>query len=65
MNRMGRSELTLGYIPSTDDMIASYDKVTKEDILSMCGRIFVPEKMSFSALGRSLPPEEYAKILGL
>ena len=63
MNRLGRNELFLGEIPSADDTIAEYDKVTRESILTLSRAIFNTENMSFSAVGKNPPEDEFKNIL--
>lgn len=52
MNQMGRSELCYGRIPTLESMIAGYDAVTTEDILSLAQRILDFKKLSLCAVGQ-------------
>ena len=52
MNRLGGSELQLGYCRETDDVLTRYDAVTREDVLAVTRRILEPGSLSLSAVGR-------------
>ena len=62
MSHLGRSTLLTGTALTPDEIIASYDAVTREDILSLAQRIFDPCKMALSAVGR-VENEEYYRSL--
>lgn len=59
MNRLGNGELVMGYSLGADEVIERYDTVTKEDILAVSRRIFDFDRLSFSAVGRVKPADEY------
>jgi predicted Zn-dependent peptidase len=59
MNRLARSQMCLGRVPEIDEIIAAYDGVTAGDVLALAQRIFDPEKLSFSAVGRVRDPDAY------
>lgn len=59
MNRIGFGELSLGSVPSVDEVISRYDAVTLDDVLALAGRVIVPERMSFSAVGRTRQETQY------
>ena len=63
MNRLGRSELFLGSVTDTDELIAEYDKVTAEDLRVLAGRYLDFSKMSFSAVGRTDSAEQYRELI--
>jgi predicted Zn-dependent peptidase len=63
MNRLGYGELMLGYSQDTDDVIARYDAVTREDVLAAARQLLREGTLSFSAVGRLSPTEEYLDIL--
>ena len=63
MNRLGRNELYFGHIPSPEEIIASYDAVTSDNILNLSRRIFDYEKLSFSAVGKVETAETYIERL--
>ncbi len=60
---LGRNELFLGEIPSTDEIIRLYDSVTVSDILLAARECFKQENLSFSAVGRVRTADEYREIL--
>lgn len=62
MNRLGYGELMHGSSICADELIRRYDSVTCGDVLRAAGRLLRPETMSFSAVGRISPAEEYLKI---
>lgn len=63
MNRLGASILQLGGCLSADDVIERYDAITEEDVLRIAHQSFLPEKMSFSAVGRLSEEEIYLRCL--
>lgn len=63
MSRLARCELTYGRIISTEETIAAYDAVTREDLQRLAAEVLDPEKMSFSAVGRVRPEEQYKELL--
>lgn len=63
MNRLGSSILLLGDCLSADEVIERYNAVTAEDVLSLARRIFLPEDLGFSALGRVSDVDHYMEIL--
>jgi len=45
MHRLGRSELTLGEVPSLDDLVAEVTRVEAEDITRVVDRVLgIPER---------------------
>ncbi len=64
MNRLGYGELSHGFCLGEDELIERYDSVTREDILRSAQRLLDPAGMSFSAVGRLAPAQEYLDILG-
>lgn len=65
MNRLGRSELLQGIILSTEELIAGYDAVTKDQIQKLAQNYFDMRALSFSAVGQTGPEEYYRRILRL
>jgi len=65
MNRIGFGELALGGALSTEDVIQRYDAVTCENVLALSNLVLNPEKMSFSAVGRVSPEDEYRRMVGM
>ena len=63
MNRLGRNELYLGYIPSVEEVIAGYERVTLDDITALANEVFDTEQISFSAIGRVRSADEYKNVL--
>ena len=63
MSHMGRSALLTGTILTPDEIIASYDAVTCEDVLSLARAIFDPQKMALSAVGRVENEDYYRSFL--
>jgi len=63
MNHLGRNELLLGNVKSMDDVVAAYDAVTHEAVCALAARIFVPERLCFSAVGRVSGASLYREIL--
>ncbi len=51
MHRLGRSELTLGEIPSLDDPVARIDEVTADDIARVVGRVLRPGLRTLAVVG--------------
>ena len=63
MNRLGRNELYFGYVPEPDEIIASYDSVTAEDIHKLSAYCLDFDKVSFSAVGKVDSAEDYRELL--
>ncbi|HHU05550.1 MAG TPA: insulinase family protein [Clostridiales bacterium] len=63
MSRMARCELTYGRIITTEETIAAYDAVTREDLQRLANEVFDIEKTAFSAVGRVKPEEQYKELL--
>ena len=59
----GYSELYLGRVLPADEVLARYDAVTCEDILGLARETLDFDRVSFSAVGRLRPQEEYAQQL--
>ena len=62
MNKIGKNELYLGKIPSTEETVAAYDAVTEADILTLARRVLDFDKLSFSAVGQVRDPETYRRM---
>lgn len=65
MLKMGNSLLALGKCLTPEELIARYDAVTAEQILSLARERFDFGQMSLSALGKTVAAEDYIKALGL
>ena len=63
MNRNGGSIMQLGFIRSVDEVNERYDAVTTEDLRELAQSLMVPEKLSFSAVGRIGEEAGYREIL--
>ena len=63
MNKLGWGELTLGNVLSSDELLARYEAVTREDVRQAAQQILQPEQMSLSAVGRVMTAEEYRTLL--
>jgi predicted Zn-dependent peptidase len=64
MNRLGSSMTMLGKCLTPDEVIAHYDAVTAEDVLSLARETFDFTQLSFSAVGRVASAEDYRSYLG-
>jgi predicted Zn-dependent peptidase len=51
MHRIGRSELTLGEIPSLDELVAHIDGVTADDIARVVDRVLAPGRRTLAVVG--------------
>ncbi len=51
MTRLGRSELTLGELPSIDEMVAEFDAVSLDDIGRVVERLFVGSSPVLAVVG--------------
>ncbi len=65
MIKMGNAMLALGSCLTADEIIAQYDAVTREDILTLAQNRIDFSKLSLSALGKTEPIEEYLRALGI
>lgn len=63
MSHMGRSILQSGRVLSAEEIIASYDAVTREDVRRLAERMFDFSRASLSAVGRVGAAEEYQSLL--
>ena len=63
MNRLGRNELFLGRIPSTEELIEKYEAVTTDDILSLAQKVFDPELVSFSFVGSGEQGDKFKEMI--
>lgn len=64
MQKLGAGVLTFGHSLSPDEVIAHYDAVTKEDILTFSRDLFQSTQISFSALGTVKSVESYRDFFG-
>jgi predicted Zn-dependent peptidase len=63
MTRLGRGELTFGYVHSPDDTINGYNAVTEQDILNLAREILTPDKLALSAVGNVRSKNDYISIM--
>ena len=63
MNKLGYSELFLGGAAPAQEILQRYDAITREDILALAQRTLDFDRMSFSAVGRIRPAEDYRALL--
>jgi predicted Zn-dependent peptidase len=60
MHRLGRSELTLGEIPSLDELVARIDAVSTADIARVVERVLIPGRRTLAVVG-PVSPERLAE----
>jgi len=65
MNFLGKNELYRNHIPTPEEVIAHYDAVTLEDILSIAERLIDFDQLSFSAVGNVAAEAHYRTLLQL
>lgn len=65
MNRLGAAILQMGRCLSADEVMERYDAVTREDVLTLTRGMLDAGQFSFSALGRTRTPEDYAALFRL
>ncbi|MCL2747126.1 MAG: insulinase family protein [Oscillospiraceae bacterium] len=63
MTHLARCELLLGKVIPARELVEAYDAVTRESVCALARRIFVPESLCFSAVGRLSAASEYRKLL--
>ncbi len=51
MHRIGRSELTMGEIPSLDDVVAAVEAVTPDDVARVIDRVLGSSERTLAAVG--------------
>ena len=61
-NAAGRCELHLGDIPSVEEVIDAYDRVTTEDILTLAREFIDFSRLSFSAVGKVGTTKKYREL---
>ena len=59
MHRLGRSELTLGEIPSLDELVARIDAVSADDVARVVERVLSPARRTLAVVG-PVAPERFA-----
>ncbi len=63
MMTVGRSELLRGEVSAVEQVLAAYDKVTMEDILSLARRVFDFSQVSLAVVGQPDREETYRALL--
>ena len=51
MHRLGRSELTLGEVPSLDELVAEVDAVTADDVARVVDRVVATDERTLAVVG--------------
>lgn len=64
MSQLGGQALLYGQAQETDELLALYDAVTRDQVRDLAREIFRPELASLSAVGRVGSAAEYARWLG-
>jgi predicted Zn-dependent peptidase len=59
MHRIGRSELTLGEVPTVDDLVCEVEAVTADDVRRVIDRVIAPAERTLSVVG-PLDPDDFA-----
>lgn len=62
MSRIGRQELSLGFVETPEEVIAKVMSVTEEDVKSLACRLLTAEKLVLATVG---PKEEKVNLKGL
>jgi predicted Zn-dependent peptidase len=60
MHRLGRSELTLGEVPSLDELVAEVDAVTGDDVARVVDRVVATDERTLAVVG----PIDEARLAG-
>ena len=65
MSHLGTSVLLYGGVREADEILAEYDKITREQLQALAREVFQLSQASLSAVGRVASAEEYARRLNL
>jgi len=65
MNFLGKNELSRGRIPTPEEVIARYDAVTRDDLLTIAQRLIDFDQLSFSVIGQTAEEARYRELLRL
>ena len=60
---MARNELKKGEVPSFEELLAAYDRVTPEEIRETAREILKPDMLSYAAVGRIGEKDYYEELL--
>ena len=63
MSHLGSSTLLYGRVREPEELLAAYDRVTREDLRRLSQELFAFSGASLSAVGRVRPGEEYSRWL--
>jgi predicted Zn-dependent peptidase len=63
MSHLGTSAVLYGTVKEADEILAEYDRVTREDLRVLAGELFRLTNASLSAVGRVDQVEEYETLL--
>lgn len=65
MSHLGRSALLTGEVLTPDEIIATYDAVTAEQVVALARELLDFKNVSLSAVGHTMAEEEYRKLLAV
>lgn len=65
MSHLGTSTLLYGQVREADQIIAEYERITREELRTLAGELFDFGQASLSAVGRVEHAEDYARMLSL
>lgn len=65
MSALGRGELSVGQVLTTEEIIAAYDAVTVRDVGELAREVLDFDRMSLSAVGRVRSEEDYREMMCL
>ena len=61
MHRIGRAELTLGEVPSIDEVVAQVERVTADDVARVIERVVAPRRRGRSPWWGPSPGSDLAE----
>jgi predicted Zn-dependent peptidase len=64
MHRLGRSQLTLGAVPTLDELVATVNAVTPDDIARVVDRVLLDAPRTLAVVG-PFDPDSFAGPFGL
>ena len=63
MSRLGKNELTFGFVKSVEETVEAYDNVTVSDVITLSRELMDFERISFSAVGNIKTADEYKEAI--